>query len=115
MHAVIGLDPSEDWRERANARIQLRTLRYDPIAEFADQHPGWQFLIDPLGHGEYQEEIDFDEKIVRVTPEFYTDGPQWCAAHVAAHIELHGHSVSEVLTEDDCAMANTLAQIRLYP
>jgi hypothetical protein len=91
----------------------LRTAHYDPFADLAER--GWRFAIDPLGYGEDQEEIDYDEKVVRVTPEFYADGPQWCAAHVAAHIELHCNPVPAVLTDEHCAIANTLAQIRLCP
>jgi hypothetical protein len=90
----------------------FQTTTYDPVAYFTDRYPGWQLIIDPLDGGD-REEIDFDEQVARVTPGFFSEGPTWCFEHVGAHIEMHDGE--GYLTEDDCAIANTLAQIRLYP
>jgi len=92
----------------------LRTTRYAAAAEFEKRHFGWRFLIEPLDNGD-REEIDFDNQIVRVTPGFYAEGPQWCIEHEAAHIDLHADPAPECFTDEHCAIANTLAEIRLYP
>jgi hypothetical protein len=91
-----------------------QAARYDPTADFADRYPGWQILVEALD-GDNREEIDYGEHIVRVTPEFYAEGPYWCMEHAAAHIDLHSDRLPEFFTDEHCEMANTLAQIRLCP